>query len=112
MLWAPAVVCEISAPPTTPRGVSRSGPGLTTLMAASLRGGMGLDLQGWLRRRLVVDLQGGVADAEAVAHLLLEDPAQLMAVVAGAHDDVGRQRRKARGDLPHVQVVDLRSEEH
>src|SRR5450755_3848883 len=105
MLCAPAVVCEISAPPTTPRGVSRSGPGLITLMAASLRAGMRLDLQGGLRGRLVVNLQRRVADAEALAHVLLEDPPQLVAVVACAHDDVGRQRRKARGDLPHVQVV-------
>src|SRR3954447_23894622 len=30
MLWAPVVACETSAPPTTPRGTSRSSPGLTT----------------------------------------------------------------------------------
>src|SRR5258706_14950628 len=37
MLWAPAVACEISAPPTTPRGTSRSAAGLTTFTAGSLR---------------------------------------------------------------------------
>jgi hypothetical protein len=46
---------------------------------------MRFDLQRWLRRRLVVDLERGVADAEAVAHVLLEHPAQLMTIVAGAH---------------------------
>src|SRR3712207_298627 len=33
MLLAPVVAWEISEPPTTPRGTSRSGPGLTTFMA-------------------------------------------------------------------------------
>src|SRR5215203_4004295 len=38
MLVAPAVDWEISAPPTTPRGTSRSSPlALTTLMRRSLR---------------------------------------------------------------------------
>src|SRR4051812_36599461 len=38
MLVAPVVAWEISAPPTTPRGTSRSSSlGLTTLMARSLR---------------------------------------------------------------------------
>src|SRR4051812_41770593 len=36
MFVAPAVACETSLPPTTPRGTARSGPGFTTLMAASL----------------------------------------------------------------------------
>src|SRR3712207_2126460 len=33
MLCAPAVAWEISDPPRTPRGTSRSGPGLTTFMS-------------------------------------------------------------------------------
>src|SRR5688500_15105131 len=38
MLVAPVVAWEISAPPTTPRGTSRSSPlALTTLMGRSLR---------------------------------------------------------------------------
>src|SRR5690242_363568 len=38
MFVAPVVACEISAPPTTPRGTSRSSSlGFTTLMAVSLR---------------------------------------------------------------------------
>src|ERR671928_56729 len=37
MLWAPAVACETSLPPTIPRGSSRSCSGLTTLMGWSLR---------------------------------------------------------------------------
>src|ERR671914_2855526 len=37
MFVAPVVACEISAPPTTPRGTSRSWPAcLTTFMAGSL----------------------------------------------------------------------------
>ena len=46
-------------------------------------------------------------DPEALLEQPLELAAQLVAVVAGAHDDVRRQRREARGDLPDVQVVDL-----
>src|SRR5215208_5705604 len=38
MFTAPAVACEISAPPTTPRGTSRSSSlGFTTFMGRSLR---------------------------------------------------------------------------
>src|SRR5215212_8328120 len=38
MFVAPVVACEISAPPTTPRGTSRSSSlGFTTFMARSLR---------------------------------------------------------------------------
>src|SRR6185436_15967750 len=39
MFVAPVVACEISAPPTTPRGTSRSSSlGFTTFMPRSLRG--------------------------------------------------------------------------
>src|ERR687894_2680750 len=52
MLVAPAVAWEISAPPTTPRGTSRSSAlGLTTLMARSLR-----------VQRVVEPLPAGAAD--------------------------------------------------
>src|SRR5918998_1094736 len=52
MLVAPAVAWEISAPPTTPRGTSRSSAlGLTTLMARSLR-----------FQRVVEPLRAGAAD--------------------------------------------------
>src|SRR5215208_5835780 len=38
MFTAPAVACEISAPPTTPRGTSRSSAlGFTTFISRSLR---------------------------------------------------------------------------
>src|SRR5258708_26296187 len=109
MLLAPAVACEISAPPTTPRGTSRSGPGLTTLMQASLFSAAGLrgcarrrdlDLQRRLRGLLVVDLQSRMVDLEPHAEHLLEPVAQLVAIVAGAHDDVCGQRREAGGHLP------------
>src|SRR6476659_736814 len=116
MFCAPVVAWETSLPPTTPRGTSRSAPGLTTFMRpppwpASLpplafRAGRGrnLDLQ---RRRLVVDLEGGVVDVEAFLEQLLKRAAQLVAVVPGPDHHVGRERGKPRGDLPHVQVVHL-----
>src|SRR5438105_2978203 len=107
MLCAPAVACEISAPPTTPRGTSRSGPGLTTLMGPSLRVVKGLDPQRRLFRSRMVDLKGDVAQAEPLLEHLLERPSSLVAVIAGPHHDVCRQCRKAGGHLPYVQVVDL-----
>ena len=45
--------------------------------------------------------------SEAVFEQRLEGAAHLVAVVAGAHDDVRRQRREPRCDLPHVEVVHL-----
>ncbi len=66
-----------------------------------------LDLQRLLRRGLMVDLQRRVADTEPLGDHALQDAAQLVAVIAGPDDDVRRQRREARGHLPHVQVVDL-----
>src|SRR5579862_1517968 len=121
MFCAPVVACEISDPPTTPRGTSRSAPGLTTFIgrgetrrptwpaslptlaiAAGLR--RHLDLE---RPRLVVDLERRVVDMETLVQQVVEAAAQLVAVVAGADDDVGRQRGEARCDLPHVEVVNL-----
>jgi len=53
-------------------------------MAPSLTrlAGGDLDLQRRLIRRLVVDLEGRVADAEALADERLQLPAALMAIVA------------------------------
>src|ERR1700757_1977278 len=121
MFAAPVEAWEISLPPTTPRGTSRSGPGLMTFieqvltarpswaaslppLALRLAGRRHFDLQ---RSRFVIDLERGVVDVEAVLEQPLQGPAQLVAVVARAHHDVRRQRGKARGDLPDVQVVDL-----
>src|SRR5260370_11091511 len=56
---------------------------------------------------VVVDLQGRVSDPETVIQQLLQLFPDLVAVVAGADEDVGRQGGEARGDLPHVQVVDV-----
>src|SRR5579875_2586989 len=102
MFCAPVVIWETSEPPTTPRGTSRSAPGLTTFMTrASLppvaRGQ--LDLDGRLGGRLVVDLEGGVVDVEAHLEHALEHAAQLVPVLAGADDDVGGEGREARGHL-------------
>src|SRR5579862_6275361 len=107
MLWASAVVCEISAPPTTPRGTSRSAPGLITFTGASLLAVGYLDLERWLGGRLVVDLQRRVPDSEPFRQHALQAAATLVAVVAGPHDDVRRKCDEARGDLPDVQVVHL-----
>ena len=45
--------------------------------------------------------------AEALREQPLQLATELVAVLAGADDDVGRERREPGGDLPHVQVVDL-----
>ena len=56
----------------------------------------------------MIHLQRRVVDPEAVVQQLLElAPAAAVAVVARPHQHVRGQRREARGDLPHVQVVDL-----
>src|SRR5450755_4382149 len=112
MFCAPAVACEISAPPTTPRGTLRSVPGLTTLMppefrAQPLLARSDLDLQRPLGRRLVIDLECRVAHPEAFLHKLLQTAAQLVTVIACARDDMGRQGREARRDLPDVEIVNL-----
>src|SRR5205823_5661888 len=52
---------------------------------------------------LVLDLQRRVVDAEAGGEQLLELPPNRVAIVAGADEHVRRERRKARGDRPHVQ---------
>src|SRR3954452_17171235 len=103
MFVAPVVACEISAPPTTPRGTSRSSSlGFTTLMAVSLR-----------RERVVEPLLARAADA--VVHLLrprvvLGGPprelggAALAAGLAAALDQ--RVRRAAAASLGrHEEVV-------
>ena len=55
----------------------------------------------------VVHLQRGVLDLEALVQQPSSVAAGAVAVVAGADDHVRGQRREARRDLPHVQVVDL-----
>lgn len=63
------------------------------------------------QRRLLggrmVDLEGGVVDLEPFSEQALKVTAQLVAVLAGRHGDVGRQRGKAGSDFPHVEVVDF-----
>src|SRR5689334_5027928 len=86
MLSAPAVVCEISAPPTTPRGTSRSGPGLTTFMPRTLPAAgrppqRAADLEVELRR------VAKVVDVDAL----------VVAVHAGRRD---LDRGRARGPYP------------
>src|SRR6188472_2808260 len=66
-----------------------------------------LDLEQAVAGRGVVDLERDVVDAEALGGDALEAPADLVAVVARADEDVRGERREARGDLPDVQVVDL-----
>src|SRR5437763_17002597 len=123
MFCAPVVAWEISLPPTTPRGTSRSGPGLTTFIEPGLTTPpswpaslppvvfrLGLRRAGHLdleRPGLVVDLERGVVDVESLLEQCVQRPAQPVAVVARAHHDVRRERREARGDFPHVQVVDF-----
>src|ERR1700733_9709963 len=105
MLCAPVVACEISDPPTTPRGTSWSAPGLTTFIEPRLsnestsapslpplthrtRPRRHLDLE---RPGLMVDLERRVVDAELLLEQLMQIATKLVAVVAGADDDVRRQ---------------------
>src|SRR4051794_29606198 len=63
----------------------------------------------YLERPLVagLDLEGAVLDAESIADEVGQLAPVGLRVAARAHGDVSRQRRHARGHLPHVQVVDL-----
>src|SRR5918997_1102355 len=56
----------------------------------------------------VVDLEGGMGDTVLAREEVFELAAARVAVLATADQDVGRERREAGGDLPDVQVVDLR----
>src|SRR5437588_6750129 len=115
MFLAPVLAWEISDPPTTPRGTSRSAPGLTTFIrGTSLQavppptGGRwlaDLDLDRRLRGGFVVHLKGGVPHTEALAEHPLQVAAQLVTVGSGTHRHVRRQRGEARGHLPHVEIV-------
>ena len=57
--------------------------------------------------RGVLDLERRVVDLEAAVELLLELASDAVAVLVPGHEHVGRERGKARGDLPDVQVVDV-----
>src|SRR5215210_4174823 len=68
--------------------------------------GLRVDLEQRVRV-LVLDLQRGVVDGEALVEQPLELVADAVAVVAGRDQDMGRERREPRGHLPDVEVVDL-----
>src|SRR5947209_7924268 len=120
MLCAPAVACDISAPPSTPRGTSRSSAGLTTFTLVPLdvprlsstvestrvRRRL-VDLDRGLGRALMVDLERRVAEPEALAEQALQFTPVSVAIRPGSDDDMSRQRRKSRADLPDVEVMDL-----
>ena len=55
----------------------------------------------------MVDLQRRVLDPELGLEQALELAATAVAVLAGSHEDVRGERRKARRDRPHVEVVHL-----
>lgn len=55
--------------------------------------------------RLMVDLQRRVIDLEAFGEQAFELAPDRVAVVAGSDKDMRRERREARCDRPHVQVV-------
>src|SRR5579875_1765647 len=64
-----------------------------------------------LHRRLlgagVLDLERRVRKPEALSQKQRERPTYGVAVVSRVHDHVGRDRRKAGGHLPDVQVMHL-----
>jgi hypothetical protein len=53
----------------------------------------------------VVDLEGGVFDAEVASQHCLQFPPALVAVDIGADDDMGGEGGEARGDCPDVSEV-------
>ena len=55
----------------------------------------------------MVDLQRRVLDPELLPEHPLELAAPLVAVLPLANEHVRRERRKARGDRPDVEIVDL-----
>ena len=55
----------------------------------------------------MLDLQRGVRDAVSLREQARQRAPRFMAVAVVGHDDVRRERREARGHLPHVEVVDL-----
>ncbi len=67
--------------------------------------GLGADLQQAILG--VVDLERRVVDPEALAEQLLELAPGGVAVGVALDEDMGRERREARADLPDVQVVHL-----
>jgi len=71
-------------------------------LTASLLAGLDLDLQWRLVRRLVVNLERRVVQAESLLDELLQHAAPVVAVVARPYDDVRRERGEAGGDLPDV----------
>ena len=56
----------------------------------------------------MVDLQGGVVDLVGAPQQDFEIPADIVAVAGGVYEDMRRQRRHARCDVPDVQVMHLR----
>lgn len=72
--------------------------------------GSGADLQqvlGVVILAGMVDLEGGVGDAVALAQQTLQVATFLVALATGEDQDVCGQGALAGGDLPDVQVVDL-----
>ena len=75
--------------------------------SASLRRGGSISSSGCARRR-VVDLQRHVVDRRSARRAAPAARRRTrVAVVARAHEHVRGERREARRDLPHVEVVDL-----
>ena len=72
-------------------------------LAVRLRGLLGA----CCKRGGVIGLHGGVGDGVVAAEERLKGTAHLVAVAAGADQDMGGQGGLAGGDLPDVQVVDL-----
>src|ERR687896_1044876 len=104
MFVAPVVACEISWPPTTPRGVARSWPSAwTTFMERSLAPGLPQPRQtfGDLRRGM-----GGEREAQGGAVGLAREERE-----AGHERDIARQRaREQRLGVPAVR--EPRPDEH
>ena len=55
----------------------------------------------------MVNLERRVGEVEAVVEQRFEIAPRRVAVGVGGDQDVGGERREARGDLPDVEVVDL-----
>src|SRR5919206_686276 len=98
MLWAPAVACETSLPPTIPRGSSRSCSGLTTLMGWSLR-----LAPSRVERDAAPHVQAAVGRREqllAGLPVLREDGHADGQVPVGEHAELGARVRHLGGDAP------------
>src|SRR5579859_1513787 len=100
----PATRTPVSA---SARAVARPKPDDAPVTIAVLPRRSTVQANHLLAPRDVIDLQGGVLQAEALLEQPLQPPPRVVAVGLGLDEHVCRERREAARHRPHVQVVYL-----